>query len=147
MVHTSTLTITTDGDHLTSGGFSFDEPIRFGSMEFIFDCFVSLSLSPKGSGSGAVFMGMAHSGSPSLRTILEDFADELYMTSSGEGSSDFPISRRRSMGTMPTPLATTPWSEDAPATQTMAIDPPHTIMPLPDTGLPPDRWHTYWEGQ
>jgi hypothetical protein len=65
MVHSSTLIITTDGEHLTCGGF-FGETIRFGSLEFITDCFSSLSLSPKGSDSGAIFVGATRFGSPSL---------------------------------------------------------------------------------
>jgi hypothetical protein len=75
MVHSSTLTITTNGEHLTYGGFSLGETICFRSLEFIVICFGSLSLSPKGSDSGSIFMGMARSGLPSLCTILEDSTD------------------------------------------------------------------------
>jgi hypothetical protein len=71
MVHLSTLAIATDGEHLTCGGFSLSEIVRFGSLEFITDYFGSLSISPKGSDSRAVFMGMTRSGSPSLRIILK----------------------------------------------------------------------------
>jgi hypothetical protein len=77
MVQSSTLVITADGKHLTCGGFTLGEIIRFGSLEFIADNFRSLSLSPKGNDSGADFRGMAHGGSLSLHTILEDSADEL----------------------------------------------------------------------
>jgi hypothetical protein len=59
--------------------------------------------------------------------ILEDFADEFHMDSSGEGSSGFPISQRRSMCTPPDLITTTPWP-----------DPPQTIALWPDTGLPPE---------
>jgi hypothetical protein len=48
MVHSSTLTITTDGEHLTCTGLSLDETIRIGRLEFIANGFGSLSLSPKG---------------------------------------------------------------------------------------------------
>jgi hypothetical protein len=60
MVHSSTLTVTTNGEHLTCGGFSLGETVHFGSSEFIVDCFSSLSLSQRGNKSGIVFMAMAH---------------------------------------------------------------------------------------
>jgi hypothetical protein len=131
MAHLSMLVVTTDGELLTCGGFSLGETIRFGSPEFFID----------------YFMGMARNGSPSLHTILEDTADEFYMTCSGEGSSDFPISLRHRMGTPPSPLATTLWTEDASTPQTMAMDPPWTITPQPDTRIPPNRWHPFRDRQ
>jgi hypothetical protein len=67
-------------------------------------------------------MGPARIGFSSPRTILEDFADEFYIASIREGSSGFPISQSCSMGTPPIPLATTPWTKDAPVPQTMAMD-------------------------
>jgi hypothetical protein len=86
MVHSSTLVITADGKHLTCIGFSLGKTVHFGSLEFITDCFGSLSLSPKGNDSDVVFVGAAHSGSPSLHTILKDSVDEFAMASSEEGS-------------------------------------------------------------
>jgi hypothetical protein len=56
MVHSSTLAITTDDEHLTCGGFYLSETIRFESLEFIAGCFGNLSLSSKGSDSDAVFV-------------------------------------------------------------------------------------------
>jgi hypothetical protein len=147
MVQSSTLTITTDGEHLTCGGLFLRKTIRFGSLEFIIESFGSLSLSPKGSNLGAVFMGTAHSRSPSLCTILKKSTDEFYMASSGEGSSGLPISKRCSMGTPLDPIATTPWPKDAPTPHTMTTIPPWTIMPWPDTWFPPEQWHTFREGQ
>jgi hypothetical protein len=92
MVHSSTLTVTTNGEHLTSGGFSLIESVHFGSLEFIADYFGSLSVSPKGSDSGVIFIGMTHNGSPSLHTIMKGSTDEFYTASSREGSSDLPVS-------------------------------------------------------
>jgi hypothetical protein len=54
MVHSSTLAVTTDGEHLIRGGFSLGETVHFGSLEFIVDCFSSMSLSPKGSNLGSL---------------------------------------------------------------------------------------------
>jgi hypothetical protein len=62
MVHSSTLASTTDSEHLTYGGFSLGETVRFESLEFITDCFGSPSLSTKGSDSGAVFIGTTYGG-------------------------------------------------------------------------------------
>jgi hypothetical protein len=58
-------------------------------------------------------------------TILEDFVDELYTTSSGEGSSGFPIT-------------ITPRSEDTPT--------PQTIVLQSDTGLPLEQQEAYLGG-
>jgi hypothetical protein len=147
MVHSSTFAITTDGERLTYGGFSHGETVHFENLEFIASYFGSLSLSSKGSDSGDIFVGMAHNGSLTLRTVLKDFTNEFYTTSIEEESSDFPISPRRIMGTQPTPIATTPWPKDALTPQTMAMVPPRTIVMWMDTRFPPYRWHTFWEGQ
>jgi hypothetical protein len=74
MVHSPKHTVIADSQHQTSIGFTHGETIHFGNVEFITDHFGSLILSDKGNDLGAVFVGMAHSGSPSLRTILEDSA-------------------------------------------------------------------------
>jgi hypothetical protein len=138
ILHSSTLVVIADGEHLTCGSFSLGKTVRLGSLEFIVDCFNSLSLSPKGNDSGVIFMGTAHSGSPSLRTILVDSTDEFYTTSSGEGSFGFPISWRSNMVTPPTPITTTSRPDDAPAPQTTAMVPLRTIIPQPETGFPPE---------
>jgi hypothetical protein len=70
MLHSSAIAITTGGKHLTCSGFTPSEIIHFGSLEFIADCFSSLSLSLKGNGSGAIVEGTAHSRSPPLHAIL-----------------------------------------------------------------------------
>jgi hypothetical protein len=80
--------------------------------------------SPPGGDSGASFVGMTHSGLPSLQAMIEDSTDEFYMASSGGGSSSLLVSQRLSTGASPSPTATTRWLEDAPATQTMMTVPP-----------------------
>jgi hypothetical protein len=129
MVHPSMLIVTNDGEHLTCNGISLGETIHFGRLEFIADCFGSLSFSPKGNDSCTVFMGMACSGSPSWRSILEDSTDEFYTAYSREGSSGFPISRRHSLGTPPAPIETTPWPKDALTPQTMVTVQLWTLTP------------------
>jgi hypothetical protein len=61
-VPSSTLTVSADGERLTCGGFSLREIVYFGSLEFIIDCFGSLSLSPRRSDSDATIMGSTQSG-------------------------------------------------------------------------------------
>jgi hypothetical protein len=55
-----------DGERMSCGGFSLDETIHFGSLDFITDRFGSLSLSLMGDGSDAIIMGPARGGPPSL---------------------------------------------------------------------------------
>jgi hypothetical protein len=82
MVHSSMLSITTDGERLTCSAFSLSETVRFGSLEFITDCFSDLDLSHKGSDSGAIFMGTTRSGSLSLWAMTEDSTNKFYKASS-----------------------------------------------------------------
>jgi hypothetical protein len=85
MVHSPKPAILADGEHLTEVNFTHGETIRFGSLEFIADRFDNLSLSDKGKDSDTVFVGMAHNGSPSLHTVLDDSANEGDIASSGGG--------------------------------------------------------------
>jgi hypothetical protein len=108
MVYSSVLTVPTDGECLMCSGFSLNETVHFGSLEFIADCFDGLSLSPRGNDSGIAFMGTTHSGSPSLRAMIEDSTEEFYTATSGEGGSGLPSSRRHGTGAAPAPVTTTP---------------------------------------
>jgi hypothetical protein len=78
MLHSLESIVVVDGNHQ--------------SMEFIADRFGCLSLSPNRKDSSDVFVGMVHSRSPSLHTILEESTDEGNIASSRGGSSGFPIS-------------------------------------------------------
>jgi hypothetical protein len=79
--------------------------------------------------------------------MIGDFPNEVYMTSSGEGSSDLPVSRRLHTEVSPAPATTTRRSKDAPATQTMMIVPAWMLAPQSDIGLPLEQRHAFQEGQ
>jgi hypothetical protein len=98
MVHTLKFTIIANGNNLTSVGFMPGETIYFGSMEFTADLFGNLSLSPKGNDSGVVFIGIVHSGSPSLHTILEESSDKGDTTSCRGGELWLPQPSRVQRG-------------------------------------------------
>jgi hypothetical protein len=87
-----------------------------GYFEFITYYFNGLSLSPRRSDSGTVFMGSTHSGPPTPRQAMtEDSTEEFHTVSSGGGGSGLPSPRRLSTGAPPAPVITLPWQEDAPA--------------------------------
>jgi hypothetical protein len=76
MIPSSVLAVVVDGECLSCGGFSLSETIRFGSLEFIIDCFGDLSLSHRRDGSDATIMGSTCSGPPSpLRAMIGDLKD------------------------------------------------------------------------
>jgi hypothetical protein len=70
MVPKSVLIVTANGERLSCGGFSLDETIHIGSFEFIANYFGGLSLSPRGSDSGAAFMDSTQKGTPSPRRAM-----------------------------------------------------------------------------
>jgi hypothetical protein len=124
MVHSSALTIATDGEYFTCDGFSFGETVRLGSFEFIANYFSGLSLSPRRRISGAAVMGSTYSGSPSPRwAVIEDSTEELHTVSHEEGGSSLPTPRRCGTGAPPTSVTSTPWMENAPVTQAMTTVP------------------------
>jgi hypothetical protein len=130
MVALSTLAVSTDGEHLTSGGFSLGETVCLVSFEFIADYFGGLSLSPRRSDSGATFVGSTRNGTLSTwQAIIEDSTEEFHMASSGEAGSVLPSPRRRGMQAPPAPVTTTPWKENTLATHAMTTVPPWAAVP------------------
>jgi hypothetical protein len=139
MVHSPKPTIVADGNHHNGVGFILGETICFGSLEFITDRFSSLSLSPEGNDLGVVFMGMVHSRSLSLDTILEESTDEGDTASGRGGSSDFPISRGCNVVTPTVPITTTPPPEGTPMPLTISTIPLWTAAPHLDTRPLPEQ--------
>jgi hypothetical protein len=90
LVHSPKPTLVANGSNLAGVGFTVGETICFGSLEFITVRIGNLSLSPEENDSGAVFIGMVHSRSPSLHTIIMESFDEGDTASGGWGSSSFP---------------------------------------------------------
>jgi hypothetical protein len=91
MVPSSVITVAVDGECLSRDGFLLDETIRFGSLEFITDCFGGVNLSPQRDGSDAVAMGSTHCGPLSpLWAMTGDSIEEFYMISNGEGGLGLP---------------------------------------------------------
>jgi hypothetical protein len=119
MVHSPKLTIIADSKHQTGSSFTLGKTARFGSM----------SLFDEGNVSVAVFVGMAHNGSLSLHTIVEDSTDEGDRASSRGRCSAFPISQECNMVTPSVPITTTPLSEGTPMPLAIAIAPLWTAAP------------------
>jgi hypothetical protein len=117
MVSSSTLIVVADGERLSCGGFSLDEIVCFGSLDFIADYFGGLSLSPRRDGSDTTFMGSTHNRSPSpLRAMIGDSTEEFHMALGREGGSGLPSLRRHGTGAPPTPATSISWSENTPTT-------------------------------
>jgi hypothetical protein len=89
MVYSLKLSFVANSNNLTDVGLALGETICFGSLEFTADHFSCLSLNPE-EDSGAIFVGMVHSRSPSLHTTLEDLSNEGDATLSKGGSSGLP---------------------------------------------------------
>jgi hypothetical protein len=142
-VPSSAINVTADGECLTCVGFSFGETVRLGSFEFITDNFGGLSFSPRRGNSSVAFMGSTHSGTPSPRwAMIEDSTEEFLTVSSNEGVFNLLSPRRHCTGALPTPVATTPWTEITPATQATMTVPLQMAASWPDTSLPFEQCHT-----
>jgi hypothetical protein len=137
MVPSSAITITIDSECLMCGGFSLGNNVHLGNFEFIADYFGGLSLSPRRGDAGAALMGSTRSGASTLWWAMKEESIEEFLTaSSGEGSFGLPSPRRRGTGAPPTPITTTSWMENAPATQAMTTILPWMAAPQQKTGLP-----------
>jgi hypothetical protein len=145
MIHLLKPIVITDASNLFDVELTWGETVHFKNLEFIADRFDNLSLSPERNDSGAVFVGMDHSGSPSLHAILEEFVGEDDSASSEGRSSGFLISRGCNVVTPTVLITTTPPPEDTPVPLTNPTVPLQTIVPQPATRLLPERQQAYQE--
>jgi hypothetical protein len=76
MVPTLKLSFIANNNNPTSIDLAPGSAIHFASLEFITDHLGRLSLSPQEWDSSTLFIGMVHSGSPTLRTALEESFDK-----------------------------------------------------------------------
>jgi hypothetical protein len=104
MVSSSAITITVDGECLSRDGFLLGETIRFGSLEFIIECFGGVNLSPQRDGSDVAAMGSTHCGPLSpLWAMTGDSILEFYTVLDGEGGSASPLLEGMARGLRPPP--------------------------------------------
>jgi hypothetical protein len=87
MVPSQKLSFVANDNNPTNIGLTLGSIIYFGSLEFTTD---RMSLSPVEGDSSAIFIGMVHSGMPSLHTTLEETSDKDDATSGTGGSSESP---------------------------------------------------------
>jgi hypothetical protein len=145
MVPSSSIPITADGERLACGGFSLDEPIHLGNIEFITDYFNGLSLSPRRGNKDAIFVGLTRSGASTPQwTMIEDSTKKFLTALSGEESFSHPSPRRCRTGAPFACTATTTWKENAPA---MTRFPPRMVEPRPKTNQTYKQHRAHHEGQ
>lgn len=131
-------TIATDGELLTNTRFTPGEVFCFGTFDFVVDRFGYLGVSDEGNVPSPVFVGMTHSGSDSLRTILEDDVEDEDMTASDGGSSDFPAARECNVTHTP---------EGVLANPVAGATPPPAVTPQPVLRLSLEQHEAYQEEQ
>jgi hypothetical protein len=93
MLPSPKLLFITTNNNPTNVGLALGSTIHFDSLEFIANRFGHLSFSLERWDSGAMFVGMVHSGSPSQRTPLEESSNENGSTSGAGGSLGSPAPR------------------------------------------------------
>jgi hypothetical protein len=144
MVPSSAITVATDGECLTCGGFSFGETIHLMNFKFIADYFGGMSLSPRSGDSGVTFMGSTHSETPSPWLAMIEYSVEEFLTvSSEEGGFSLPSPKKCGTRVPPAPVKATPWMEHAPATQATMTVPLRATVPWLDIDLPFEQCHTH----
>jgi hypothetical protein len=115
MVTSPKLPFVANGNNSTGVGLTPGETIHFGSLEFIADLLGYPSLSPEEGDSGAIFIGMVHNGSPSLRTTLEEYSNEGGATLGTGGGSGSSGPQGCNVVTLIVHITATPVSENTPA--------------------------------
>jgi hypothetical protein len=128
MVISPKLSFIANGNNLTDIGLAPGETICFRSLEFTADRLGRLSLSPMEGDSGTIFIGMVHSGLPSLHTALEDSSSEGGATSGAVGSFGSPGPSGCNVVTPTIPITATPALENTP---TFWIIPTVTVRTAP----------------
>jgi hypothetical protein len=113
MVYSPKLTFIANHNNSTGIGLTRSKTICFDILEFTNVRFDHRSPS-KGVDSSSIFIGMMHSGSPSLHTILEESSDEGGTASGEGGSSRSHKPRGCNMVTSTVPITTTLPPENTP---------------------------------
>ena len=147
MVNSPKLTIAADGELWTSDNFTPGDTFRFGTLEFIDDCFGSLDVFDGGDIPRAVFVGMTRSEPDSLHTILETVEDEDITASDEGGSSGFPTSRECNMVAPPVSDTGEPPPEGVPAQLPTTASPLRTTASQPNLVLTLEQQRAYQEEQ
>jgi hypothetical protein len=97
----------------------------------------SPNLSPQEWDSHATFIGMVHSGLPSLHTALKESSDKDGAASGAGGSSESPNHRGCNVVTSTNPITATPAAENTLALQTIPMIMVRTVAPQPGMELLP----------
>jgi hypothetical protein len=137
MVYSPKFTFIANGNNPAGIGLAPSKMIYFGSLEFTANRFGNLSLSPEGEDSGAIFIGIVHSGSPSLHTVLEESSDESDAALGRGGSLGFPGPQGCNVVTPTIPIATTPPPENTLTLLTIVMVQLQTATLQPGIGLLP----------
>jgi hypothetical protein len=119
MVLSLKLSSVDNGNHPTDIGLAPGSTIHFGSLEFTADHLGRLSLSPQEWDSSTIFIGMVHTGSPSLHTALKESSDEDGVALGAGGSSGSPDPRGCNVVTPTDPITATLAPKNTPTLQTI----------------------------